>query len=791
MYQPWPLAIAISLAILGPVSHAAEAPATQQRLVAFDLPAGSLANTLNTIARQSGRVISLDPALVQGKLAPAVRGELSAQQALQRALAGSGLVVFVSDSGTLSVRPVSQDGMALEMAPVMVGATRSGDLPEAYAGGQVARGGRLGLLGNTDVMDAPFNITSYTAKAMEDQQAYSVMSVIRNDPAVHSSMPVGGLGEYFYMRGFYTQSHELAWDGLYGLVPHNRTPSEFMERVEVLKGPGALLYGMSLGGAVGGTVNLVPKRAEDVPLTRLTTSYVSDANLGGHLDVGRRFGQDNAFGIRVNALRAHGDLSIDGQEENRTLGSVALDFRGERVRASADFYSIKEQQRGGVPLLTSFASADIPKAPDPTINPLPGAYINSRSKAAIGSLEVDFNDQWLGYLKAGIKEQDGSGYLTNAFGANAQASGDFTARSFVVNNYFDVRSTETGVRGSFSTGGIGHSLVASANLIVQESGAVASLITWPSNLYRPGTPVLAAKPNSYKTAETTLSSLALADTLSFAEDRYLLTLGVRQQRVETKGFDSSGAETSHYDEKALTPAAGLVLKPWSIPVSLYANYIEGLSEGGQVTDASASDYGKVFSPIKSKQVEAGVKWDMGELLTTLSVFQIEKPTVIKDSASNTYGQDGEQRNRGIEWTFAGKVAKDVRLQGGAMYLRPIMLKTLNGQYDDNDAIGVPRRSGTLGVEWDLPWLPGLTLTGRGTYAGNQYADSANTQELPSWTRVDLGMRYATKLAGHATVWRADVMNAFDERYWEGVYNTTGAATVGVPRIYRLSMQIDF
>ncbi|TBU96573.1 hypothetical protein DNJ95_09975 [Stutzerimonas kirkiae] len=85
MYQPWPLAIAISLAILGPVSHAAEAPATQQRLVAFDLPAGSLANTLNTIARQSGRVISLDPALVQGKLAPAVRGELSAQQALQRA----------------------------------------------------------------------------------------------------------------------------------------------------------------------------------------------------------------------------------------------------------------------------------------------------------------------------------------------------------------------------------------------------------------------------------------------------------------------------------------------------------------------------------------------------------------------------------------------------------------------------------------------------------------------------------------------------------------------------------
>ncbi len=69
---------------------------------------------------------------------------------------------------------------------VQVSATleRAGDLPAAYAGGQVARGARLGLLGNQDVMDVPFNITSYTAQLIEDQGAKTVADVLNNDPSV-------------------------------------------------------------------------------------------------------------------------------------------------------------------------------------------------------------------------------------------------------------------------------------------------------------------------------------------------------------------------------------------------------------------------------------------------------------------------------------------------------------------------------------------------------------------------------------------------------------------------------
>src|SRR5690606_31513147 len=120
---------------------------------------------------------------------------------------------------------------------------------------------------------------------------------------------------------------------------------------------------------------------------------------------------------------------------------------------------------------------------------------------------------------------------------------------------------------------------------------------------------------------TELDSIAIADTLSFADDRVRLTLGVRQQRVQVKGYTSVSPdvnspqnlevyESSSYRAKANAPMVGIVFKP--VPnVSLYANYIEGLTSGQQVTDINATNYGQVFPPVKTKQTEAGVKWNLG------------------------------------------------------------------------------------------------------------------------------------------------------------------------------------
>ena len=213
------------------------------------------------------------------------------------------------------------------------------DLPPGYAGGQVAYGSRVGLLGNKDFMETPFSTISYTEQYIADRQAQNITQVIAaTDPSVFSNGLTGTFSENYSIRGFASNISDVMMGGLFGVAPYYRISPEMYERIEVLKGPSALLNGMPPGGSVGGAVNLVPKRAGDEPLTRLTGTYMSDAQFGGHLDVGRRFGEDQQFGVRFNGVYRDGDGAINHQRQKAELTSLGLDWRGERVRLSADLY---------------------------------------------------------------------------------------------------------------------------------------------------------------------------------------------------------------------------------------------------------------------------------------------------------------------------------------------------------------------------------------------------------------------------------------------------------------------
>lgn len=123
-------------------------------------------------------------------------------------------------------------------------------LPPA-PGGQVATGSTLGLLGNRDIMNMPFNITGYTAKYIQDSQARSIADVAAADPSVRVVFPRASYRDVYSIRGFNLFSYNVALDGLYGIAPKQRYPAEFAERIEILKGPDTFLNGASLGGSVG------------------------------------------------------------------------------------------------------------------------------------------------------------------------------------------------------------------------------------------------------------------------------------------------------------------------------------------------------------------------------------------------------------------------------------------------------------------------------------------------------------------------------------------------------------
>jgi len=103
------------------------------------------------------------------------------------------------------------------LAPVTVRASAdasAGRLKAPYAGGQVARGGRVGILGSKDMLDTPFGITSYTQKLIQDQQAASIGEVLLNDPAVRVARGFGNFQQLYIVRGLPVYSDDMSYYGL-------------------------------------------------------------------------------------------------------------------------------------------------------------------------------------------------------------------------------------------------------------------------------------------------------------------------------------------------------------------------------------------------------------------------------------------------------------------------------------------------------------------------------------------------------------------------------------------------
>ena len=222
-------------------------------------------------------------------------------------------------------------------------------------------------------------------------------------------------------------------------------------------------------------------------------------------------------------------------------------------------------------------------------------------------------------------------------------------------------------------------------------------------------------------------------------------------------------------------------------MAFYYNYLEGLSKG-DVAPSNASNAGEIFAPYVSKQHEVGVKLDYGTFMSTLALFQIQKPT--GELAQGRFSVQGEQRNRGLELSLFGEVTPGTRLLGGVTLLDAQLTKTGIAANQGNTPVGVPEVQANLWAEWDTPWIEGLTLTSGAIYTASQYVNQANTQQLDAWTRFDVGARYSTRIAERPTTFRATVQNLFDREYWSGVASY-GAFSQGSPRTLLLSATVDF
>ena len=688
----------------------------------------------------------------------------------------------------------TQVGEAEATLPQVTVQEKMAPVTAPYAGGQVNSGGRVGLLGDKDFMDTPFNTISYTDKFTQDRQAQTITDVISaTDPTVFSNGVAASWSENYSIRGFSSSSSDMTLGGLYGMAPYYRTTPEMFERIEVLKGPSALLNGMPPGGSVGGSVNLVPKRATNDPITRLTTTYMSDSQFGGHIDLGRRFGAAKQFGIRFNGVYRGGEGSVNQQDKKSRLASLGLDWRGDRTRISADFYTSDDRVNGVTRGISLAPGVAVPRAPKPEtlLNP-DWSHVHNKDRAAMVRAEFDVSDQVMAYAAFGVSRTD---YEYNG-AMTAQvlnAAGDFKTVMGQLAFEQKKRSAEIGLKGRLQTGAIKHQWALNATHYAHKQDDYGRRSVpgadWTTNLYNPvwGPEAPFIAPHISHT-EVRLASVGLADTISFAEDRVQLTLGVRRQQVVSDAFSiTTGARTSRYDQGATSPAAALLFKATE-HVSAYANYIEGLSQGA-TAPMTAANAGEVFAPYKTKQKEVGVKLDLGEFAHTVSLFEITRPSSYTDPVTNIFSFGGEQRNRGIEWGFWGSPLRGIRLMGGIAYTTPKLTQTAAGLNQGKVATGVPKLQGKLGAEWDVPAIAGLTVTANATAASKQYISADNSLWAAGRVTYDLGARYATKIDSKPVTFRAAVLNASNKAYW-GMPLLSSLA-LGAPRTFALSATMDF
>lgn len=703
--------------------------------------------------------------------------------------------------------PTAEAAVQLETVKVTASADASAEgLSKPYAGGQVARGGRAGILGTRDNMETPFSITSYTNALIQDRQAQSVGQVLQDDPAVRVARGFGNFQESYFIRGFILGSDDVAYNGLYSLLPRQYIATELFERVEVLRGASAFMSGVTPGGdGIGGAINLLPKRAPNEALTRLTGGVIGE-QASGAVDVARRFGADKAFGVRLNGAYRTGGTAVDDEKAKLGLLALGLDWHSDKVRLSGDIgYQDNQLDQTRTNVQLDFGVTALPKVPDASKNfAQPWSYSNEKDLFGTLRGEVDITDALTGWAAYGLRRSKEANSLANLFVSNATTGDAYTYR-FDNTRKDQVDTGELGLRFKLTTGPIEHEFVAAAARFEGERknayvfdffNRQATNLYNPTPSPRPDFSAGAFAGNTLDdpklTGRTRLTSYALGDTASFLDKRVLVTLGVRQQKLDIENFAyTTGTSDGGYDKSRTSPSAGIVVRA-TPQLSFYTNYVEGLSQGDTAPATATATPGKVLAPYVSRQKEVGAKFDAGRLGGGIALFNTTKPRAIV-TADQAFEASGDDRHQGVELNVYGIAAPGLKLLGGATWLDAEQQGTGDATTDQKRVIGVPRFQASLSATYDLPWLRALALDARVVHTGDSYYDAANQTAVPDWTRLDLGAIYDLPVGTRTVTLRGRVDNVTDENYYAsaGGFPGQGYLVVGAPRTFALSAAIDF
>lgn len=692
-------------------------------------------------------------------------------------------------AGAVTLQAVAADDTTLDKVTIV------GDQTPDYRTETV----QVGPLGPKPLMDEPYAIDVVPDTLSLVQQLKSVREVFRYLPSVQ--------GENIrpQTRGMQASVvQNTLIDGL-NIAATTDYPVEQFDRIEVLNGLAGAIYGPA---QPAGTFNYLIKRPTPDEYRSVTLSYVTQSSAMAAVDVGDSLGDTvgdgKRFGFRLNALADRGEGYVDFSRLERTLISLALDFRltdDTRIELDGSRYHYVDLGYPG-----TFAVANnvrFPSAPDPTTVGLgqPYAGDDNVTKTWIGRIFHDLNPDW--HISAGILQQDSDRASTVPTDTLTNNSGAYTTTAATTTFSLDrLVSNRFALNGHLATGPLTHDLLLANtgfNWVRYTPYQTGAITLGKANLADPvifPEPVFPDFQSRYKALVTRQQSVLVGDTIGWG-DQWSLGVIESESWIKVRNLNKTETTTSRYDDSGVSSNATLSYKPES-NMTVYASYADSLQQG-DIAPAGTLNAGTGLAPYRSKQEEVGYKIALGRLDLMTDVFRIRRPYPLV-ATDNVFQLQGEQANEGVELSARGAATDDLTIFGGLTYLSPVVSHTGVAATDDKQIMGLSKVVTSLLLDYRISVVPGLAASAHVTYDSSRYGDNANTYRVAGYAVTDLGLRYLTRLWDTAVTWNVTLDNVTNRHYWAlitpaGESGYTGAGvgngTLGMPRMVHVDMQVEF
>ena len=774
----------------------AQAQEQQSAQFNFALAAKPLPQALSDFSRVTGLSVIYTDEAPYGLNAPAVSGQMSATQALQRLLGGSGFTFRQIDARTLALEPVPSDG-ALNLGATTINAVAEPADSTSYQPPPTSSVMRSrGLL-----LETPQTVNVVPAQVLRDQQPRNLDDALANVSGITQANTLGSTQDAVMLRGFGdNRNGSIMRDGM--PIVQGRALNSTAERVEVLKGPSSLLYGIQ---DPGGVVNIVSKKPQLVQSTSLTVRGSTFGNgkngSGGNLDTTGPIG-DSGLAYRLIVDHEDEDYWRNFGTRRESMIAPSLAWYGDTTKV---VFAYEHRE-----FLSPFdrGTAIDPKTNHPLDIPatrrLDEPFNNMEGRSDLYRFEADheLNDDWTAHVGYSWNRETYDASQVRIISVNTNGtltrSMDGT-RGALTTDRFATASLE----GKVKLGGMQHDLVFGlddeyrkiyrAELIRQSQRSAFSYV---DPVY--GNDVQGTTVSAKDSAQTDLlrsDSLFLQDAIHLT-DQWILVGGARYQMYDQyagKGVPFK-ANTDGNGQKWV-PRAGLVYR-YTDELSFYGSYTESFKPNSTIAPL---DDGSVLrgdlQPEESKAWELGTKLDIpGRITASAALFDITKRNVlVSDSSSGetVYSVAGEVRSRGLELDASGQLSDRWSLIGSYAYTDAEVTKdpALQGKRLQN----VAKHTGSLSAVYDVGSLLGgddLRVGAGARYVGQREGDAKNSFNLPGYTVADVFASYDTKIEGQKVKFQLNVKNLFDRTYYTSAASRV-FVSMGDARQVSVSSTLEF